>query len=206
MSWVRGVFLQHTPHPQFSTLRSKTTPFPARGEGINSHIFTEAHYFCEGVNIYEFGGTEKVTNDSFYIIKVKDLSVQKAGDDVAGLVWLNPEEINLDDFPFISTRNVMEKYIDYRKNLKTLEEKFPTLDKNVLEKLTIMEQSKLTGPDHADKKSVVENVSNMITLIRKAKTAQPSKTNDLMAYQTEIRLAARDKGFRAGTFPSVREH
>jgi NAD+ diphosphatase len=65
-------------------------------------------------NQYHFSGTIVYTVDLVFNCIVEDFSVMKYGDDIIGIEFMKPEEINLDLVPFESAKNLLKKLIHER--------------------------------------------------------------------------------------------
>ncbi len=73
----------------------------------------DVQYFASEGNHYIFSGYMVFTTDMAFTCRLK--GKPEAADDVASLVWLRPEEINLDEIAFDSIRQLTAKYIEKHK-------------------------------------------------------------------------------------------
>jgi len=66
-------------------------------------------YFCSFPNIYPFSGMEVYTLDLAYKVELETLQNLKPMDDISGIEFYDPTEINWDELPAISMRNIIKK-------------------------------------------------------------------------------------------------
>lgn len=69
-------------------------------------------YFGSAPNKYLYKGVHYATEDLAFVCTVKDLSAMAAGDDVKEILFLKPEEIDLEQFAFESVQEFLRKYLD----------------------------------------------------------------------------------------------
>ena len=69
-------------------------------------------YLCSFPNVYPFSGINVKTTDLGYLVEVEGIEKIHPEDDVAGIVWKKPKEINDDEIPFNSTKNFVKKLIE----------------------------------------------------------------------------------------------
>lgn len=86
-----------------------TPPIP-HGKNLVD-VFT---LFASFSNIYKYKGIDYNTCDMYFYVnapglKPEDIHLEK--DEVTGICFLKPEEINFDDFAFNSTRQAVEAYL-----------------------------------------------------------------------------------------------
>ena len=68
-------------------------------------------YLCSYPNSYNYGGMRYATVDLGFVCKVEDLTVARAfEDEVARLLFLRPEEIDIARFGFPSVGKLVERY------------------------------------------------------------------------------------------------
>lgn len=71
-------------------------------------------FFSSFPNQYNYSGTTVYTVDLVFKCDVADFSELKFGDDIMGIEFIKPEEINLDLVPFESAKNLLKKLIHER--------------------------------------------------------------------------------------------
>jgi NAD+ diphosphatase len=71
-------------------------------------------FFTSFPNQYHFSGTIVFTVDLVFKCIVTDFSKMKYGDDIMGIEFIKPEEIDLEQVPFASAKNLLLKLIDER--------------------------------------------------------------------------------------------
>jgi len=71
----------------------------------------QCRYFCSYPNTYYYGGITYSTMDLAFTCTVRDLSVIRADDDVEGYLFLNPDDIPIEELSFDSVRRVVRDYI-----------------------------------------------------------------------------------------------
>jgi 8-oxo-dGTP pyrophosphatase MutT (NUDIX family) len=71
---------------------------------------TEMHYMGSFPNRYVFSGLTYFTLDLAFVCAVKDLSILKPADDVASILFLHPDRIDLHEIAFESIRNIIAAY------------------------------------------------------------------------------------------------
>lgn len=69
-----------------------------------------ATYLCSAPNEYVFSHYKVRTTDMAFACQVDHLPT-RGTDDVRGLVWLRPEEVDLDRIPATSIRQITERFI-----------------------------------------------------------------------------------------------
>lgn len=67
-------------------------------------------YLCSAANEYVFSHYKVRTTDMAFVCQVDSLPARGA-DDVRGLVWLRPEEVDLEKIPATSIRQITERFI-----------------------------------------------------------------------------------------------
>jgi len=73
-------------------------------------------YYVSFPNQYRFSGTTVFTIDLVFKCRVNDFSTLKYMDDVQGIEFIKPEEINLHQIPFLSVKNLLIQLNNERKN------------------------------------------------------------------------------------------
>ncbi len=71
----------------------------------------EFKYLCSFPNEYIYSGYKVRTTDLAFICQI-DHAPTKCADDVASFVWENPKDIDLNEVPFDSIRNILSKVIN----------------------------------------------------------------------------------------------
>lgn len=77
---------------------------------------TTVGYFCSLPNIYPYRGVVYDTLDLIFSAKLDSMPDLKAADDLAELVWLDIERIELDRIGFVSLREAVRRYAGVRLN------------------------------------------------------------------------------------------
>ncbi len=65
-------------------------------------------------NRYQYSGTVVFTVDFVFKCEIINFSDLKFRDDISGIEFWKPEDINLDEIPFISVRNILTKLLNER--------------------------------------------------------------------------------------------
>lgn len=68
-------------------------------------------YFGSAPNKYLYKGVRYATEDLAFICKTKDLSLARPADDVKEVLFLRPEQIELEKFAFDSIRDFLSRYL-----------------------------------------------------------------------------------------------
>jgi NAD+ diphosphatase len=68
-------------------------------------------FYTSFPNQYHYSGTIVYTVDLVFKCEVSDFSEMKFGDDIVGIEFIKPEEINLEFVPFDSVKNLLDKLI-----------------------------------------------------------------------------------------------
>jgi NAD+ diphosphatase len=76
-------------------------------------------FYTSFPNQYHYSGTIVYTVDLVFKCNVTDFSGMKFGDDIMGIEFIKPEEIDLQLVPFESVKNLFKKIIHERNNYKT---------------------------------------------------------------------------------------
>jgi len=76
-------------------------------------------FYASFPNQYNFSGTIVYTVDLVFACKVANFSEMKFGDDIMGIEFLKPEEMDMNLVPFVSAKNLLYKLIHERNNYKT---------------------------------------------------------------------------------------
>ena len=66
-------------------------------------------------NDYWFAGVLYKTTDLYFICEIEDFSCIKAMDDVAGFLWVAPEDIKPRQLAFTSGRIALQRLLEYLK-------------------------------------------------------------------------------------------
>jgi len=74
-------------------------------------------FYTSFPNKYPFSGTIVYTVDMVFICHVSDFSEMKFGDDIIGIEFIKPDEIDFEFVPFDSVRNLLKKLINERNHL-----------------------------------------------------------------------------------------
>lgn len=90
-------------------------------EGVRREVMEETglrvqsvRYLLSRPNTYEYSGLTVHTVDLFFACEVEDGCEPRAMDDAAEVMWLRPEEINLEDFGFKSIREGLGEILKNR--------------------------------------------------------------------------------------------
>ena len=73
---------------------------------------TSLEYFGSEPNQYLYKGVRYATLDLAYVCGIDNPSAVKAQDDVQEILWLKPDEIELEKFAFQSVRRFISRYLD----------------------------------------------------------------------------------------------
>jgi len=76
--------------------------------GIEIHSL---HYFGSYPNEYVFSGFSVFTLDMVFLAKTESLHQMTAMDDVASFEFIKPQDVNLDELPSISMKNILKELI-----------------------------------------------------------------------------------------------
>jgi NAD+ diphosphatase len=68
-------------------------------------------YFCSYPNEYVFSGYSVYTLDLAFLAKTESLNNMVAMDDISSFEFHNPREVNLDELPSISMKNIIKELI-----------------------------------------------------------------------------------------------
>jgi len=69
-------------------------------------------YFGTFPNQYEFSGMTVFTLDSTFITELESLDNLVAMDDISSIEFIRPENINMEDIPFMSMKNTIKKLLE----------------------------------------------------------------------------------------------
>lgn len=90
-------------------------------EGMKREILEESglsvdhcQYLFSIPNLYEYSGMQIHTLDMFFLVHVSDTVLPKAEDDVAELMWKNPEDLKPEDFGLNSIRKAVTRWLSNR--------------------------------------------------------------------------------------------
>jgi len=81
---------------------------------IQEELGIEIHslqYFCSYPNEYIFSGYSVYTIDIAFLAQTESLNQMKAMDDISSFEFYNLHEINLEEIPFISMKNIIKELI-----------------------------------------------------------------------------------------------
>ena len=76
--------------------------------GIHVHSL---RYFCSFPNEYVFSGYSVFTLDLAFLAKTESLHEMKAMDDISSFEFIKPKEVDLDELPSISMKNIIQELI-----------------------------------------------------------------------------------------------
>jgi len=76
--------------------------------GVQIHSL---QYFCSYPNEYIFSGFSVFTLDLAFLAKTENLHLMTAMDDISSFEFYKPREINLDELPSISMKNIINELI-----------------------------------------------------------------------------------------------
>ena len=76
--------------------------------GIQVHSL---RYFCSYPNEYIFSGFSVFTLDLAFLAKTENLHQMTAMDDISSFEFYKPRELNLDELPSISMKNIINELI-----------------------------------------------------------------------------------------------
>ena len=74
--------------------------------GVN---ILSAKYICSFPNVYPFSGINVKTTDLGYLVEIENIEKIHPEDDVAGILWKKPNEIDIEQIPSISIKNFILK-------------------------------------------------------------------------------------------------
>jgi len=66
-------------------------------------------YICSFPNVYPYSGINVKTTDLGFLVEIEGIEKIHCEDDVAGVVWKKPNEIDVDEIPSISIKNFVLK-------------------------------------------------------------------------------------------------
>jgi NADH pyrophosphatase NudC (nudix superfamily) len=66
-------------------------------------------YFCSFPNIYPYSGLQVNTLDLVFFVELESLSGLKPMDDISAIEFYYPDEVNLDELPAESMKNIVKK-------------------------------------------------------------------------------------------------
>ena len=78
-------------------------------EELNIEVKTLKYLFSLS-NIYRYSDLDIHTLDMFFFVQVDNFSLMKADDDVAEILFIDKDKINLDDFGLVSIKNAVGRY------------------------------------------------------------------------------------------------
>jgi len=81
---------------------------------IQEELGIEIHslrYFCSYPNEYIFSGFSVYTLDLAFLAKTESLNKMTAMDDISSFEFYNPHEIDLEELPSVSMKNIIQKLI-----------------------------------------------------------------------------------------------
>ena len=81
--------------------------------GISIHSL---QYLCSYPNEYIFSGFSVYTLDLAFLAKTESLHQMIAMDDISSFEFYKPHEVNLDELPSVSMKNIIKKLIDHEGN------------------------------------------------------------------------------------------
>lgn len=73
-------------------------------------------YFCSFPNEYKYSGLSVFTTDLAFFTEIDQQSVPTPMDDISAIEFYFPEELNMDDLPSVSMKNIVNSIIQFRKN------------------------------------------------------------------------------------------
>ncbi len=82
---------------------------------IQEELGIEIHslkYFCSYPNEYIFSGFSVYTLDLAFLAKTENLHQMTAMDDISSFEFYKPEEVDLEELPSISMKNIIKELID----------------------------------------------------------------------------------------------
>jgi len=82
-------------------------------EEINLEI-SSLRYLFSVPNIYDYAGVRYHTMDLAFACEASDLNMLRPGDEVAEIIFLRPEELDVNAFGLKSMREVIARFIDMR--------------------------------------------------------------------------------------------
>ena len=74
--------------------------------GVN---ILSAKYICSFPNVYPFSGINVKTTDLGYLVEIENIEKIHPEDDVAGILWKKPNEVDIEQIPSISIKNFILK-------------------------------------------------------------------------------------------------
>ena len=77
--------------------------------GIQIHSL---RYFCSYPNEYIFSGYSVFTLDMAFLAKTENLHQMTAMDDISSFEFIKPKEVDLDELPSISMKNILNELIE----------------------------------------------------------------------------------------------
>ena len=86
---------------------------------IQEELGIEVHslrYFCSFPNEYVFSGFSVYTLDLIFLGKTESLHLMKAMDDISSFEFYKPGEVDLDELPSLSMKNVIKELIQREGN------------------------------------------------------------------------------------------
>lgn len=77
---------------------------------------TAIKYFCSFPNEYKYSGLSVFTTDLAFLIQIDTGKRITPMDDISSVEYYYPEEVDLNELPSISMKNIVSAYIEFRKN------------------------------------------------------------------------------------------
>ena len=74
--------------------------------GVN---ILSAKYICSFPNVYPYSGINVKTTDLGYLVEIENIEKIHPEDDVAGILWKKPNEVDIEQIPSISIKNFILK-------------------------------------------------------------------------------------------------
>lgn len=71
---------------------------------------SEASYICSGSNRYHYANVDYDTTDAFFEIRFKQRPIVTAMDDLDDVVWLTLNELELEQFAFVSQQEMLRQH------------------------------------------------------------------------------------------------
>lgn len=78
-------------------------------EEVNLEV-AELEFLCSAVNYYEFAGVTYPVLDLFFVARADSVAQAAARDEVAGLCWMRPAEVDLEEIAFPSMRQALRVF------------------------------------------------------------------------------------------------
>ena len=72
-------------------------------------------YFCSFPNEYKYSGLSVFTTDLAFLTEIDKISEITPMDDISAVEYIYPEELNMEELPSVSMKNIVHEVIQFRR-------------------------------------------------------------------------------------------